>query len=141
MSEVKHPIKFLIVEDDDVDMMSIKRAFKHIRLNNPVVRAKDGREAIDLLHNTDNESRLSSPYIIFLDLNMPRMNGLEFLKVLRGDPRTEHARVFVLTTSETDEDIINAHAFDILGYIFKSDLMGSLSEAITALEEDWVLLA
>lgn len=135
-----NPITFVVVEDDDVDMMSIKRALKRIRLQNPIVRAKDGIAALELLHGTDSQPAMAQPYIILLDLNMPRMNGIDFLAALRKDPRTEMARVFVLTTSETDQDILNAHAHNIMGYIFKSDLLGSLSEAIDSLEDSWMLL-
>ena len=134
------PITFVVVEDDDVDMMSIERALKRIRLKNPILRAKDGIAALELLHGTDAEAAMETPYIILLDLNMPRMNGIDFLAALRKDPRTEMARVFVLTTSETDQDIMNAHAHKIMGYIFKSDLLGSLSEAIDSLEDSWMLL-
>lgn len=134
------PITFVVVEDDDVDMMSIKRALKGLNLKNPIIRAKDGLAALELLHGSDAQPAMESPYIILLDLNMPRMNGLDFLAALRKNPMTEMARVFVLTTSETDQDILNAHTHNIMGYIFKSDLLGSLGEAIDSLENSWMLL-
>jgi len=135
-----NPITFLVAEDDDVDMISIERAMKRMRLKNPMVRAKNGFDALEILHGTGDAPALNPPYIVLLDLNMPRMNGMEFLTELRKHPVTKTTRVFVLTTSETDQDIINAHSHNISGYIFKSDLLGSLSEAIDSLEDNWVLL-
>lgn len=143
------PITFLVVEDDDVDLMSIKRVLRRLRVRNPVAHARDGMFALEMLHGKKAdipghppiEPTLEPPYLILLDLNMPRLNGLEFLQAIRKDPRTATTAVFVLTTSETDQDILGAHAHDINGYIFKSDLEESLGEALDGLELDRVLLA
>ncbi len=94
-------VTILLVEDDDVDVMGIERALRKLKILNHIVRAKDGLEALELLRDPDAVRR---PYIILLDINMPRMNGLEMLAELRDDPRLTSAVVFVLTTSKSDED-------------------------------------
>ena len=134
------PTTFLIIEDDDVDMMSIERSFKKLRLKNPTKRALDGVDALEILHGSGTQSPLEKPYILFLDLNMPRLNGLDFLKKLRDHEETKDARVFVLTTSDTDFDISEAYAQNVNGYIVKSDLTESLRAAFDESESDWVIV-
>ena len=134
------PLNILVVEDDDVDMMSVERAFKDLQLYNPLERAKDGQEAWDRLISPDNELRENTPDIILLDLNMPKMSGAELLKKLSSSNLALNSKVFVLTTSDTDQDIINAHKYDISGYLLKSDLLESLRETLETLDEKWMLV-
>lgn len=134
------PLTILVVEDDDIDMMSVERAFKELRLHNPLERSKDGQEAWNRLIGSDNKVRTDIPDIILLDLNMPKMSGTEFLKKLSDLDIKLPSKIFVLTTSDTDQDIINAHKYDISGYLLKSDLLESLRETIGGLEEKWVLI-
>lgn len=134
------PLNILVVEDDDVDMMSVERAFKSLRLCNTLERAKDGQEALKLIIDSGGALREDSPDLILLDLNMPKMNGMELLEELQKLKSKLHTKIFVLTTSNTDQDIINAHKYDISGYILKSDLLESLREALGDLNENWVLV-
>jgi DNA-binding NarL/FixJ family response regulator len=134
------PLNILVVEDDDVDMMCVERAFKDLRLYNSLERAKDGQEAWDRLVSPDNELRENTPDIILLDLNMPKMSGAELLKKLSSSNLALNSKVFVLTTSDTDQDIINAHKYDISGYLLKSDLLESLRETLETLDEKWMLV-
>ncbi len=134
------PLGILVVEDDDVDMMSVERAFKTLRLCNTLERAKDGQEAWDRLVTDDNELRSDIPDLILLDLNMPKMSGAELMKKLSALQVNLTSKVFVLTTSDTDQDIINAHKYDISGYLLKSDLLESLRETLEGLEEKWMLV-
>lgn len=134
------PLGILVVEDDDVDMMSVERAFKTLRLCNTLERAKDGQEAWDRLVTDDNELRSDIPDLILLDLNMPKMSGAELMKKLSALQMKLTSKVFVLTTSDTDQDIINAHKYDISGYLLKSDLLESLRETLEGLEEKWMLV-
>jgi len=135
------PITFLVVEDDDVDMMSIQRAFKEIGIVNPIKRAVDGQEAWDIVSEASQDKTAEHEFIILLDLNMPRMNGLEFLDKFSANQDFAKTSIFVLTTSDTDDDIIGAHKHGISGYLLKSDLVDSMREAITGLERNWMLVS
>jgi CheY-like chemotaxis protein len=129
-------ISLLIVEDDDIDATALKRALHKLKLLNPVYRAKDGLEAIELLR----KGEIPMPYIILLDLNMPRMNGLEFLEELRSDPLLTHAIVFVLTTSKTDEDIIAAYREHVAGYLLKQRMDNYFLQVISLLDHYWRII-
>ena len=119
--KIKDEVSFLLVDDDDVDIIGIKRAFKRRNICNPVHRAKDGIEALEFLSSVDKSKSISKPYLIILDINMPRMNGIEFLEQIRGNSKHKNAIVFVLTTSQYDEDKIKAYSYNIAGYITKSN--------------------
>ncbi|MEO0617187.1 MAG: response regulator [Pseudomonadota bacterium] len=113
------PITLLLVDDDDVDIMSIRRALGAKRLDNPLVVAHDGIEALEYLRGENGRERVEPPFIILLDLNMPRMDGIEFLGELRADPALSASVVYVLTTSSTQKDKLQAHAHDVDGFITK----------------------
>jgi CheY-like chemotaxis protein len=123
----------LLVEDDDVDAMSVERAFKKIKVINPIVRAKDGVIALELLKN----GSVSKPYLMLLDLNMPRMGGLELLAELRKDEELRSSVVFVLTTSKDDEDKLAAYNQNIAGYIVKEKLQHDFNELVQLLDHYW----
>lgn len=125
-----------IVDDDDIDAIALERALRKLRLLNTVMRARDGREALELLR----AGKIPSPYIILLDLNMPRMNGLEFLEALRTDPLLTHAVVFVLTTSKSDEDLVAAYRKHVAGYVFKQHMDRDFLEVIGLIEHYWRLV-
>ncbi|MEZ4674745.1 MAG: response regulator [Caldilineaceae bacterium] len=110
----------LLVEDDDVDAEAIVRAFRKQQITNPFTIVKNGVEALELLRGQGIE-QLQRPYIILLDINMPQMNGLEFLEELRRDDKLRHSIVFVLTTSNRDEDKLAAYDKQIVGYLLKSN--------------------
>ena len=113
MKAMNQPI--LVVEDDDVDVMTIQRAFKEIRVLNPVVRQENGEMAIDYLRDPSN----ATPCIILLDLNMPVMSGIEFLQIIKADENLRRIPVIVLTTSQEQEDKINSFNFSVAGYMAK----------------------
>lgn len=123
----------LLVEDDDVDAKMVVRAFTKLRIANPIVRAKDGVSALELLR----DNTVTRPYIILLDLNMPRMGGLEFLEQLRNDPVLNTSIVFVLTTSKDDEDKGAAYNQNIAGYIIKEKLQNGFDELVKLLDCYW----
>ncbi|BEV09269.1 response regulator [Methylophilus glucosoxydans] len=123
----------LIVDDDDIDAISLERALRKLRLLNTLFRARDGREALELLRS----GQIPAPYIILLDLNMPRMNGLEFLEALRTDPLLTHAVVFVLTTSKSDEDLVAAYRKHVAGYVFKQHMDRDFMEVMGLIEHYW----
>lgn len=133
-------VKILLVEDDQVDIMAVQRAFKQRKIANPLEIANNGIEALEILRGSQSRDPLAPPYIIILDLNMPRMNGFEFLEELRNDPSIDKSIVFVLTTSKDDEDRSRAYEKHIAGYITKSDFDSSFLDAVTMLESYWKII-
>jgi len=129
-------VTLMLVEDDDVDAMGVERALKQRRISNPMIRAHDGVEALEFLR----DGRVGRPYIILLDLNMPRMGGLELLDVLRDDPVLKQSVVFVLTTSKSDEDLAAAYEKFVAGYIVKSELAGTFGKLIDMLDVYWQIV-
>lgn len=130
------PASILLVEDDEIDAMGVQRAFAAMKLANPLHRARDGIEALDILRS----SRITPPYIVLLDLNMPRMNGIEFLEAIRDDEELCSAVVFVLTTSKHDEDVAKAYKKNIAGYIVKSSIDHEFNELLSFLDAYWKIV-
>lgn len=123
----------MIVDDDLVDAMTIKRAFKDIDVSNQIDLVGNGEEALEFLRNQDNER----PCLIFLDLNMPKMNGIEFLKILRQDEELNMIPVIVLTTSKDEHDKINTFKLGISGYIVKPVDYLQFVEVIKTIKNYW----
>ncbi len=113
-------MNILLVEDDDGDARALARAFKKAAIPYPIVRAVDGVEALDFLRGTHGKEKISSPYLLLVDLNMPKMNGIELIKNLRADENLRHSIAFVLTTSKRDEDKLAAYDLNVAGYIAKA---------------------
>lgn len=130
-------ISILLVEDDDVDAEAAIRAFKKQKISNPIIVARDGLEALELLRGENGQDKIASPYIILLDVNMPRMNGHEFLKELRQDKKLHNCIVFVLTTSKADRDIESAYNQNVAGYILKSCAGEDFTNLVGLLDHYW----
>jgi len=128
-------IHILLVEDDQVDVMNVKRAFKKSNISNPLHIAGNGLEALEVLRN----ETLPTPRIILLDLNMPKMGGIEFLRELRADPQLKNLSVFVMTTSNEENDKIEAYNLNVAGYILKPLSMNSFIDAVSTLNSYWKL--
>jgi len=126
----------LLVEDDEVDQMAMKRAFRQLDIKNPLVIAQDGLEALEYL-KTMNGGDLKRPLIIVLDLNMPRMDGIEFMKQIRAEEDLKNSVVFVLTTSRDDKDLRQAYDLNAAGYVVKSSLAGSFANAVEMMRHYW----
>ncbi|QDU10870.1 response regulator [Gimesia aquarii] len=133
-------VTILLVEDDEVDAEAIDRAFKKARIANPIILAKDGIEAIEILRGSKSQLKLENPFLILLDLNMPRMNGIEFLEEIRSDESLNKSIVFVLTTSEDDRDILTAYDKHVAGYMVKSRAGEDFLELINMLEHYWRII-
>lgn len=130
-------VSILLVEDDEIDVRAIKRAFRDLRIANPLFEARDGIEALDMLRGTGGQPALPRPFLILLDLNMPRMGGLEFLDEIRRDPELHRSVVFVMTTSAAEEDRIRAYNQNVAGYVLKHSAGTSFMDAVTMLEHYW----
>lgn len=134
-------INILLVEDDEVDVMNVKRAFKKYKITNPLYIAGNGIEALEMLRSQNGQSP-QVPYIrrlILLDLNMPKMNGLEFLHEVRKDSELKRTPVIVLTTSDEDRDRIEAYNLNVAGYILKPVTFINFAEVMVALNKYWAL--
>ena len=118
MSEAK--LSILLVEDDDVAAESVARSLRKNGVEYSITLAEDGLVALDILRGKHPGRRIAKPFIVLLDLNMPRMNGFEFLQELRADNELREAVVFVLTTSSSDEDRTRAYQENIAGYMVKA---------------------
>lgn len=120
---MKQPVSLLVVDDDELDAEALTRVLRGHEIHCPIFRAADGEEALQMLrHDPQAPTPVPFPTFVLLDLNMPRMNGFEFLEAIRDDANAEIRRliVFVLTTSESDEDRCTAYDSHIAGYIVKA---------------------
>lgn len=113
------PLNIMLVEDDEGDAKAVERAFQKAKIANPILRAVDGIEALDMLRGTNGKVKAASPCIMLIDLNMPRMNGIQLVKALREDKDLRHSIAFILTTSKSEEDKIAAYDLNVTGYIVK----------------------
>lgn len=131
------PVQILLVDDDEVDVMAVQRAFRERRVLNPITVARDGVEALQILRGQNEEDRMQRPLVVLLDLKMPRMDGLELLATMRDDPHLRDLTVFVLTTSKHDEDIAAAYHRHIAGYVLKSNAGRDFMSLIDLLDAYW----
>jgi len=129
----KEPI--LLVEDDKVDVMSVQRAFKAIHVTNRIEVVSNGEEALSYLRNSANRR----PCIILLDLNMPKMNGIEFLKVKKQDEMMRNIPTVVLTTSREEQDKVNSFNLGVAGYMIKPVEDRKFVEVAKAIDIYWTL--
>ncbi len=128
-------ISILLVEDDHVDVMTIKRAFKDLNITNPVFVQENGLEALQYLQsNKDN-----MPGIILLDLNMPKMNGIEFLQELNKDENLKLIPVIVLTTSKEEQDKVESYKLGVAGYMIKPVDYLQFVEVIRTIHLYWTI--
>jgi CheY-like chemotaxis protein len=130
-------LNILLVEDDDVDVMTVKRAFQKNHITNPLFVAGDGIEALQKLRDG---SVPKGRRLVLLDLNMPRMNGIEFLRELRNDPELAATPVVVLTTSNDDQDKVSAYNMNVAGYLLKPVTFQNFCDVMVALNKYWSLV-
>jgi CheY-like chemotaxis protein len=124
-------VTIMLVEDDEVDVKALRWAFQNLKIANPLVVACDGVEAMEMLPTVPR------PYLVITDINMPRMNGIEFLRKLRQSEEFRDSIVFVLTTSNDEQDKIDAYDLNVAGYMLKSDMGTSFTRAIGMIENYW----
>jgi CheY-like chemotaxis protein len=130
-------LTLLLVEDDEVDVMNVRRALRSNRLGHVLRVAHDGVEALELLRSARDRKVEVLPQLILLDLNLPRMNGFEFLRELRADPELKRLVVIVLTTSDDERDVRAAYALNVAGYMVKPVAFGTFVDVVNALDRYW----
>ena len=136
-ASVVRDLNILLVDDDQVDVLTVERAFEKAHTKNRLFIARDGIEALEMLRGDaiPRERRL-----VLLDLNMPRMNGIELLRALRNDPKLKHTAVVVMTTSTDDRDRLEAYKQRIAGYVVKPVTFHAFEEVMAALDQYWRLM-
>jgi CheY-like chemotaxis protein len=132
-----HALNILLVDDDEVDIRTVQRAFEKANVTNRLFIAHDGIEALEMLRNRSVPKRRR---IVLLDINMPRMNGIEFLRTVRADPELKSLTVVMLTTSQNDRDRIDAHQLNIAGYLLKPVTFTTFADVMATLQKYWMLM-
>lgn len=122
-----------MIEDDLVDVMTVRRCFEELHIENPLVNTVNGEEALEYLQDTEK----LKPVLILLDLNMPRMDGFEFLRIVKSDELLRIVPVVILTTSNRNSDILESYQLGVAGYIVKSADYQRFVEAIGVLYNYW----
>ena len=130
-------MNIFLVEDNDLDVEILKRGLRKIGATGSLVRACDGLDALEILVEDASARTLPRPYVILLDINMPRMNGHEFLEVLRTKSELKDARVIVFTTSDSKKDVGRAYQNNASGYIVKPSGASELQNVLKALQSFW----
>lgn len=130
-------VTVLVAEDNLVDQEAIARAFETHRIANRLVFVNDGVETLAVLRGEHARERVERPYLLLLDLNMPRMGGIEVLHELRDDPKLQDTIVFVLTTSKRDEDKVESYRKNVAGYIVKSEVGHGFLNLVNMLDHYW----
>jgi CheY-like chemotaxis protein len=130
-------LNILLVEDDEVDVMNVRRAFQKNNIANPLFVAGDGEEGLAKLRGGEIPR---GRRIVLLDLNMPRMNGIEFLRELRADPALASTTVVVLSTSNDERDKVDAYNLNVAGYLLKPVTFSNFCEVMATLNKYWTLV-
>ena len=113
------PLNIVLVEDDDGDAKAVQRAFQRAKIANPIVRAIDGIDALEILRGINGKAKAPAPHLLLVDLNMPRMSGIQLVRAIRDDKALHPSIVFILTTSKREEDLAAAYGLNVAGYIVK----------------------
>jgi CheY-like chemotaxis protein len=132
---MRDQLPILLVEDDEVDVMTMRRALRDLRITNPLSVAGDGEDGLAYLRAAANPR----PCVILLDLNMPRMNGIEFLRVVKGDPHFRTIPVIVLTTSREESDRVETFQLSVAGYMIKPADYHQFVEVVRTIDLYWTL--
>jgi CheY-like chemotaxis protein len=130
-------VTILLVDDDAVDATAIRRSFQRLKIANPLVVARNGLEALDKLRGQSGHEKIQGPCLVLLDLNMPRMGGIEFLEELRADPALRRTVVFVMSTSNAPEDRQRAYDNNVAGYLLKYQPGQNFNDMIAMVADYW----
>jgi len=139
---MKREVPILLVEDDLIDVKTVKRAFKENKVRNPLFVVGNGEEALDFLYGRGEYADRTSaalPGLILLDLNMPVMNGIEFLQAIKQDDALKRIPVVVLTTSKDESDLVETYNLSVAGYIVKPVDFAQFIETVKVIDLYWSL--
>ncbi len=133
----EHLLNILLVEDDEVDVMNVRRAFQRAHVSNPLHVAGNGIEALEMLRG---DTLPADRRLVLLDLNMPRMNGIEFLRAVRANATLRSLPIVVLTTSNDERDKVDAYKLNVAGYLLKPVTFTDFVDLMAALNKYWMLV-
>lgn len=139
-SQRHHFVEILLLEDEPSDAYLVKMALKEGKILAHLHHVVDGREGLDFLNKAEKYADAPRPDLIFIDLNMPRMNGREFLTVVKADERFKSIPVVVLTTSDVEKDIVGSYQLGAASYITKPVDMAQFIKAIQTIGDYWFSL-
>jgi len=131
------PVNVLLVDDDDLDVENVRRAFRKANIDSPLWVAADGEEALRLLRGTEYPAERR---LLLLDLNLPRISGIELLREIRNDPQLQSLSVVVLTTSNEERDRADAYRLNVAGYLVKPVAFASFVELMATLNRYFSLI-
>lgn len=134
MGKTPGEVTILLVDDDSISVRLVTRALRKSKVDNEIVVADDGVMALDILRGINGQEPLKQPYLILLDIVMPRMDGHQFLEEIRNDPKLRGSIVFVLTTSNNEHDMFRAYDSCVAGYIVKSEVGTDFMKLVQMLE-------
>ena len=141
MYQLDKSIHFMIIDDDVIDIKDMQRTFKKNNIDNPLHIATNGLEALNKLLGLNGEKKIMpTPQIIILDINMPKMNGIEFMKNIRANKQLKSLLIFIFTTSNSEKDKMEAYNLNVAGYIVKPFQVSQFMEIISSLHRYWNLL-
>lgn len=134
LNMINQAVNILLVEDDYLDIMNVERELKKINVMHDILVARNGKEALNMLRGAGTNKISPAPSVILLDINMPKMNGLEFLAELRTEPEFSHIPVFIMTTSNEESDRMAAQKLNVAGYIVKPLTFDSFENSHSSLD-------
>lgn len=129
-------VSLLVVEDDDVDFKLLMHSFSKRKIANAILRAKNGLDALSKIENGE----VQEPFFVLLDINMPKMNGWEFLEALRANPKHAHTVVFINTTSNDEVDIKKGFEEHVAGYFHKDNVSHSIDKLVEVIDGYWQIV-
>jgi CheY-like chemotaxis protein len=132
-------VSILLVEDDDIDAATVGRGLARANISNPVIRARDGVQALEMLLGKNGQKKLAPPYLLLIDIRMPRLDGLGLVRTIRSNPTLQRTIIFILTTSDDERDRIAAYDAHVAGYIVKSNAPEQF-RALAAMLEYYLLI-
>ncbi len=140
MDYARQPIRVLLVEDDDADADGVRRALENAKVETVVERVSDGIEALEFLRDEQFGAQPDEALILLVDINMPRLDGHGLVREIRKDPRLHRLVIFILTTSKSRDDIEQAYAGHVSGYIAKEKAGEDFIKLTSMLESFWRLV-
>lgn len=134
------PVKLLLIEDNDIDQEIVRRAFRSADIPCELLVARDGGEAIDIMLGDSGNEPLGRPYLVMLDLDMPGVDGLEFLSEIRADPILRRTVIFILTGAIRDQDRDRCYDHCVAGVLLKDRLSSDPIPLVSMLNDYWTLV-